>query len=265
MYFSANRVIIKSRGDNMIFESDSDYKIHSLGKFVWGNTTINYSDSPRKKHGIILVNGGTFVFSTEDAALTAKTGDLVYLPQGSCYTVKIINGENYLINFENNCLAFKSPIMLIAESKNKYRNLFEGIIEMGVKGESNFLLKSQFYVLLDNITKDSYGTKGEKTFLENVKMLLESDENYSVKEIAKKCAICESGLRKLFKSTYGISPIEYKFKFKINKAKFLLESSTLNVAEISEKLGFYDAAYFTKAFKKQVGCTPTEYIKRKSL
>ena len=98
-----------------------------------------------------------------------------------------------------------------------------------------------------------------------MKTLLEADENYSVTEISKSCAICESGLRRLFKSAYGISPIEYKLKFKINKAKFLLESSTLNVAEISEKLGFYDAAYFTKAFKRQVGCTPTEYIKRKSL
>lgn len=249
----------------MLFESDSEYKIHSLGKFVWENTTVNYSDSPRKKHGIILVNGGTFVFSMGDSSTAAQTGDLVYLPQGSCYTVKITKGENYLINFENDRLSFKSPIKLISESQNKYRDLFEEIIDMRIKGESDFLLKSQFYLLLDNITKDMYGTRGEKPFLEKVKMLLEADENYSVKEIAKKCAICESGLRKLFKSTYGISPIEYKLKFKINKAKFLLESSTLNVAEISEKLGFYDAAYFTKAFKKQVGCTPTEYIKRKSL
>lgn len=249
----------------MLFENDSEYKIHSLGKFVWENTTVNYSDSPRKKHGIILVNGGTFVFSMGDASLTARTGDLVYLPQSSCYTVKITKGENYLINFENDRLSFKSPIKLISESQNKYRDLFEEIIDMRLKGESDFLLKSQFYLLLDNITKDMYGTKGEKPFLEKAKMLLEADENYSVKEIAKSCAICESGLRRLFKSTYGISPIEYKLKFKINKAKFLLESSTLNVAEISEKLGFYDAAYFTKAFKRQVGCTPSEYIKRKSL
>lgn len=249
----------------MLFESDSEYKIHSLGKFVWENTTVNYSNSPRKKHGIILVIGGTFVFSMGDASTAAQTGDLVYLPQGSCYTVKITKGENYLINFENDRLSFKSPIKLISESQNKYRDLFEEIIDMRIKGESDFLLKSQFYLLLDNITKDMYGTKGEKPFLEKAKTLLEADENYSVTEIAKSCAICESGLRRLFKSAYGISPIEYKLKFKINKAKFLLESSTLNIAEISEKLGFYDSAYFTKAFKRQVGCTPTEYIKRKSL
>ena len=113
--------------------------------------------------------------------------------------------------------------------------------------------------------KDMYSAENENPLLKNVKTLLESDENYSVKEIAKRCAICESGLRKLFKSTYGISPIEYKQKIKINKAKLLLEGSTLSIAEISEQLGFYDAAYFTKAFKHHAGCTPTEYIKQKAL
>lgn len=249
----------------MIFESNSEYRLYSAGKFVWDNTSVDYSDSPRKKHGIVLVNGGSFTFNMGDSSLTTQEGDMLYLPQNSCYTVEIASGEDYLINFENDSLSFDRPVKLISECKNKYRSLFDRIIDLRIRGESEFLVKSQFYLLLDNITKDMRSAENENPFLKNVKMLLESDENYSVKEIAKRCAICESGLRKLFKSTYGISPIEYKQKIKINKAKFLLEGSTLSIAEIAEQLGFYDAAYFTKAFKHHAGCTPTEYIKQKAL
>ena len=190
---------------------------------------------------------------------------MLFLPQNSCYTDEIENGDAYLINFENDSLSFERPVRLISECKSKYQSLFDRIIDLRIRGESEFLVKSQFYLLLDNITKDMCSAENENPFLKNVKTLLESDENYSVKEIAKRCAICESGLRKLFKSTYGISPIEYKQKIKINKAKFLLEGSTLSIAEISEQLGFYDAAYFTKAFKHHAGCTPTEYLKQKAL
>lgn len=249
----------------MIFDSSSEYRLYSAGKFVWGIKSIDYSDSPRKKHGIVLVNGGSFTFNTKDSSLTAQAGDMLFLPQNSCYTVKIANGDDYLINFENDSISFDRPVRLISECKSKYRGLFDGIIDLRIRGESEFLVKSQFYLLLDNITKDMCSAKNENPLLKNIKTLLESDENYSVKEIAKRCAICESGLRKLFKSTYGISPIEYKQKIKINKAKFLLVGSTLSIAEISEQLGFYDAAYFTKAFKRHAGCTPTEYLKQKTL
>lgn len=249
----------------MFFESGSEYNLHSLGKYAWKSATIEHNNPPRRKHGLLLIKSGSFHFKWQSSELTSESGDLIYLPEGSRYVAEIANAENYLINFENSVIKGCEPTKLLTQCGNKYCDLFKQIIDLTIRNESDFLLKSQFYLLLDNITKDMYGTKGEKPFLEKVKTLLEADENYSVTEIAKSCAICESGLRRLFKSAYGISPIEYKLKFKINKAKFLLESSTLNVAEISEKLGFYDAAYFTKAFKRQVGCTPTEYIKRKSL
>ena len=191
----------------MIFDSSSEYRLYSAGKFVWDNTSVDYSDSPRKKHGIVLVNGGSFTFNMGDSSLTAQAGDMLYLPQNSCYTVEIASGDDYLINFENDSLSFDRPVKLISEGKNKYRSLFDRIIDLRIRGESEFLVKSQFYLLLDNITKDMCSAENENPFLKNVKMLLESDENYSVKEIAKRCAICESGLRRLFKHQISLTKL----------------------------------------------------------
>ena len=76
------------------------------------------------------------------------------------------------------------------------------------------------------------------------KALLSEDDGYSIEKIAKDCAVSESGLRKIFKDNLGVSPIQYRITEKITKAKYLLEATDMTVDEISDKLGFFDTAYF---------------------
>ena len=47
----------------------------------------------------------------------------------------------------------------------------------------------------------------------------------------------------------------------MEKAKILLEQGNLKTYEIAEAVGFSDAHYFSVAFKKTVGKTPTEYAR----
>ena len=47
---------------------------------------------------------------------------------------------------------------------------------------------------------------------------------------------------------------------RINKAKELLKTTSLSLAEISEAVGFNDYFYFIKKFKKEVGVTPGKYL-----
>lgn len=48
---------------------------------------------------------------------------------------------------------------------------------------------------------------------------------------------------------------------RMEKAKKLLVSTDLGVAEISEKVGYTDYRVFTKSFKKTEGVTPSQYRK----
>ena len=45
------------------------------------------------------------------------------------------------------------------------------------------------------------------------------------------------------------------------KAKELLENTTMKNYEIAEKVGFSDESYFSKVFKKMTGMTPMNYMK----
>ena len=62
-----------------------------------------------------------------------------------------------------------------------------------------------------------------------------------------------------------MSPTQFRLKEKFNKAKYLLESTDMSVVEISDRLNFYDAAYFCKMFHKQTGLSPKQYRQKKKL
>lgn len=87
-------------------------------------------------------------------------------------------------------------------------------------------------------------------------------EHYNVgitlKQVAEVCHINTSYLGQLFKKEMGESFTEYINKYRIQKAKELLSSSSLKVYEIAETVGFTDYHYFLKIFKKIVGVNPTE-------
>ena len=84
-------------------------------------------------------------------------------------------------------------------------------------------------------------------------------QNLSINEIAKMCNVSEIYFRRLFKEYSGLSPVEYRIKRKIEKAKSYLDYDNLNISEIADILGFTDTAYFCKQFKAHTGTTPLNY------
>lgn len=64
---------------------------------------------------------------------------------------------------------------------------------------------------------------------------------------------------KLFKKKTGKNFIEYLTQIRIEHAKVLLSNSSMSMKEICMEVGYSDANYFSRAFKKNVGLSPTEY------
>jgi len=68
-------------------------------------------------------------------------------------------------------------------------------------------------------------------------------------------------LDRLFKKELGITPMKYFIKLKLEVAKSMLTTSMLSVKEIAAKLNYSSSFHFSKAFKDNIGFTPTEYRK----
>ena len=68
-------------------------------------------------------------------------------------------------------------------------------------------------------------------------------------------------LSNIFKKETGENFVDYLNSYRIEHAKTKLKDSNLSVNEISYSVGFQDARYFSKLFKKYVGITPKDYRK----
>ena len=95
--------------------------------------------------------------------------------------------------------------------------------------------------------------KVKKYIMENLSGELSRDELAAIANYSP------SHLTKLFKLQEGISLSDHIVKKRIDMAKYLLNATSLPVAEIGTRVGFDYPSYFTSCFKKSEGMTPQKY------
>ena len=83
------------------------------------------------------------------------------------------------------------------------------------------------------------------------------DTEFDLKEFAEKNSIGYSYFRKMFKKYTGLPPIQYQLDLKIMRSREILLSTNKSVKEVSYELGFQSAYYFSRAFKKKLGISPS--------
>jgi AraC family transcriptional regulator len=64
---------------------------------------------------------------------------------------------------------------------------------------------------------------------------------------------------RLFKKSLGITPHQYILQQRIDRAKYLLRSSNLDIAQIALRVGFCDASHLNRCFKNSLGMTPSQW------
>ncbi len=86
--------------------------------------------------------------------------------------------------------------------------------------------------------------------------------NLGLKEIASQFHLNPSYLSQMFKEKSGKKLTQHIEEVRIDKAKFLMETENLNVNEVALRVGYADANYFSKVFRKCEGCTPSQYLEK---
>ncbi len=84
----------------------------------------------------------------------------------------------------------------------------------------------------------------------------------SLQAIADRVFVHPTHLSKLYKQETGEGLSEFILRLRMEKACYLLKNSDDKVYEIGVRIGFPNAAYFIKVFKKEIGLTPQEYRDR---
>ena len=84
----------------------------------------------------------------------------------------------------------------------------------------------------------------------------ELDRHLTLGELAARCEMDVSHFSYLFSKIYHIGPIDYLIRLRLKKASELL-SKGASVSEAAEQVGYQDALYFSRLFKKHYGFAPS--------
>jgi AraC-like DNA-binding protein len=81
-------------------------------------------------------------------------------------------------------------------------------------------------------------------------------------DLAHEAGMSERSLSRNFHATVGQSPIEYLLNMRLQRAEELLLVSPTPISQIAYEVGFSDANYFTRQFRRLRGVSPREFRKQ---
>lgn len=128
---------------------------------------------------------------------------------------------------------------------------------------------SFFYELLshiENLKNRTYADKKKSDIISPAVSYLKShiyDCNLKTDILSELCGISGAYFRKIFQANYGTNPQNYILSMRLSHAKTIIENGDYSsISEIAASVGYNDPLYFSRAFKKLYGVSPSQYSKQ---
>ena len=216
-----------------------------------------------KFNELTFLLSGDMVYYVNDVRYEISGGDIIYVPAGSVRqreTGECLN-DYVSINFHSDS-ALDIDVVLKQCINNEIKLLLS-YFELAYFSPSNdrgTKLKLALETLIMQINDNAYDSYSSPLSAEIISFIQEHyAEKITLGDISKatfySAAYCENE----FKKTTGKSIINYLIDVRISAAKKLLAESSMSCAGIAAAVGFDDANYFSRVFKKRTGYSPLRY------
>ena len=232
---------------------------------------INGSKVVLKSGELLILNQNAiqeiFPASENDIAV-----NFIILPQFFDTAIKMLEeNENQIRNFLISCLRENNQgtgylhfeIAEILPLQNLIENLIWTLVNKQANKRSiNQLTMALLFLQLSNHTET---LKTDPLFTEQqlmIKVLRYVEEHYnngSLSEIAEELHYDISWLSREIKKQSGKNFTELMQIKRLNQAEFLLKTTSMKVIDICESVGYENASYFHRIFRKHYGISPHKY------
>lgn len=219
-----------------------------------------YSLTYRKKGNVIIDIGRE--------SISSRCGHVTYMPKEMPYETTVLEeSEIIALHFSMDKECF-FPLPFTAEDTTGLLSaLFEEMAQKYNPNDPyNFELYSLFYQIL-SIVEIQMIRKEQKDIhpgIRQAKQLIDANfrnKNFNISVLVEMLEISDSFLRREFKKAFGMSPVQYLSKVRIQSAKTALLSDYYSVEFIAEQNGFCSSSYFIQVFRKETGVSPLNYKK----
>ncbi|HTE40590.1 MAG TPA: helix-turn-helix domain-containing protein [Steroidobacteraceae bacterium] len=87
-------------------------------------------------------------------------------------------------------------------------------------------------------------------------------ETAPVQSMVRLSGLAERSFKRRFEQSTGMSPLEYVHTLRLEEAKHLLETGDHSIESVAGEVGYEDAGFFGRLFRRKVNMTPALYRKR---
>ncbi len=226
----------------------------------------------RKYHSFFIRVHGSIQYDFYDEKRIAKEGDLIFLPKGSTYTATTLSdiSKYTAIHFEGDFAEKTRPEFYSLEDfyEAEYiANCFPDLWNFGTQTEK-YQCISLFYSLLSHLSSienAKHSKKNKFKIIEPAVTYLKEhiyDCTLKTDKLHRLCGISGTYFRQIFFSRFGTTPQNYILTKRLSHAKAIISSGDFDtIGEVALSIGFNDPLYFSKAFKKAYGMSPTDFNK----
>lgn len=150
---------------------------------------------------------------------------------------------------------------IFADNPQKYRSLYTLNSTEQILQWLNTLFEG-LYTYFESRKKDY-----KNQIVANAKQYIRNNytKKLSLNEVAAALGVSPNYLSSLFKKYSDCGFVDYVIQVKIHQAKEMMADQSLKIQEIADQLGFDNAFYFSKVFKRVEGCSPREYLGKRGL
>lgn len=225
----------------------------------------------RKNYGIVIVEEGVLRFDTNGKRYICDNRHMLFIPKDVSY--KLACDENclhYTVNFD--AVGENLPSDFLIFNAGPSKNMLATLDLLHTTWEfhwdsAQFKCLGMLYEILARLNSISKQDSRSSDKLQNILPSIEYLERHITDPMITNELIAEASnvstvyFRKIFTEAYGISPMRYVRKKRIEKAQSLLENGFSNISEIAESVGFNSIYHFSKTFKQLVGVSPSSYLR----
>lgn len=224
------------------------------------------SGDARTCHNLAYQVTGSYDHFFDFGTLSVGENSLFFINKQDTYTVKRLRqGYSVCVTFYGD-IDFQSTVFDCSNDPQVY-NLFQKLIRLrNLDIDSNRCLATAIvYELFSIIYKKKNRayipstTSGKISLARDYIRTHYRDEQCKAEELAKICGVGIKRFRELFKQLYKTTPAQYAIDLRLNESIKLLTDGNLSIQTIAETVGFSDAYYFSKLFKKRFGVSPKKF------
>jgi transcriptional regulator GlxA family with amidase domain len=88
------------------------------------------------------------------------------------------------------------------------------------------------------------------------------EEINPVSAMSRLSGLSERSFKRRFRKATGMAPLEYVHTLRLEESKHLLETTEAPIEAVANDVGYADASFFGRLFRRKVGMTPAQYRRR---